>query len=133
MTNALDSNGGDRILHRVPVPASDQAADDDWWLPNEVTAGYRVSVNHPRPANIADRIADLLEMLPTRRRLGMIAYLSVRYYDGWRPGPEEVADLVAVELGLLTVDDYSQRKTSRNNNHPVPDITPLIKDRHRRY
>jgi hypothetical protein len=48
--------------------------------------------------NIADRFADLLEPLSTRRRRGLIARLSVGYYEGWRPSRAEVAELVAQEL-----------------------------------
>lgn len=55
----------------------------------------------PRPGgtpNIADRFADLLAPLSTRRRRGLIARLSVGYYEGWRPSRAEVAELVAQEL-----------------------------------
>lgn len=48
--------------------------------------------------NIADRFADLLAPLSSRRRRGLIARLSVGYYEGWRPSRAEVADLVAQEL-----------------------------------
>jgi len=48
--------------------------------------------------NIADRFADLLAPLSARRRRGLIARLSVGYYEGWRPSRAEVAELVAQEL-----------------------------------
>jgi hypothetical protein len=48
--------------------------------------------------NIADRFADLLAPLSIRRRRGLIARLSVGYYEGWRPSRAEVAELVAQEL-----------------------------------
>jgi len=48
--------------------------------------------------NIADRFADLLAPLSARRRRGLIARLSVGYYEGWRPSRTEVAELVAQEL-----------------------------------
>ena len=48
--------------------------------------------------NIADRFADLLAPLSVRRRRGLIARLSVGYYEGWRPTRAEVAELVAQEL-----------------------------------
>jgi hypothetical protein len=47
--------------------------------------------------NIADRFADLLAPLSSRRRRGLIARLSVGYYEGWRPSRAEVAELVAHE------------------------------------
>ena len=52
---------------------------------------------NPTP-NIADRFADLLAPLSARRRRGLIARLSVGYYEGWRPSRAEVAELVAQEL-----------------------------------
>jgi len=61
-------------------------------------------VGRPREAHlgatpsIADRFADLLEPLSERRRRGLIARLSVGYYEGWRPSRAEVAELVAQEL-----------------------------------
>ena len=61
----------------------------------------RPSTGHDQrssPPNIADRFADLLAPLSTRRRRGLIARLSVGYYEGWRPSRAEVAELVAQEL-----------------------------------
>lgn len=61
-------------------------------------------VHRPVPArtgatpNIADRFADLLAPLSSRRRRGLIARISVGYYEGWRPTRAEVAELVAQEL-----------------------------------
>ena len=51
--------------------------------------------------------------LPVHRRWGLIAYLSEQYYDGWRPSRTEIADLFAVELGVLTPDDYVARAARR--------------------
>ena len=48
--------------------------------------------------SIADRFDDLLAPLSARRRRGLIARLSVGYYEGWRPSRAEVAELVAQEL-----------------------------------
>ena len=48
--------------------------------------------------SIADRFADLLAPLSNRRRRGLIARLSVGYYEGWRPSRAEVTELVAEEL-----------------------------------
>jgi hypothetical protein len=60
----------------------------------------------------------------------MIAWLAVGYYDGWRPARQEVADLVAIELGLLTIDDYIERKHQRRlAAATVTDLTPLMTQR----
>lgn len=48
--------------------------------------------------SIADNFADLLAPLSNRRRRGLIARLSVGYYEGWRPTRAEVTELVAEEL-----------------------------------
>jgi len=67
------------------------SADDDEQEPS----GYPRMGSTP---NIADRFADLLAPLSGRRRRGLIARLSVGYYEGWRPSRAEVAELVAQEL-----------------------------------
>jgi hypothetical protein len=63
----------------------------------------------PRSPSIVDDLIDLLEILPPSRRWGMIAYLSQRYYDNWRPLRAEVADLIALDVGTLSLDMYFQR------------------------
>ena len=104
------------------------AASRDYWLP------INTRPHPPRPPSIADGIEDLLGLLTPPRRLGMIAWLSQHYYEGWRPGREEVADLVAVELGLLTIDAYSERKSQRRiAEDTVSDITSLMRARRHRY
>jgi hypothetical protein len=48
--------------------------------------------------SIADFYADLLVPLTERQRKGLIARLSVGYFEGWRPTRQEMAQLVAHEL-----------------------------------
>ncbi len=48
--------------------------------------------------SIADRFADLLAPLSNKRRRGLIARLSVGYYEGWHPSRAEVTQLVNEEL-----------------------------------
>ena len=48
--------------------------------------------------SIADIYADLLQPLNDRQRKGIIARLSVGYFEGWRPTRQEMAQLVASEL-----------------------------------
>src|SRR5690349_11850166 len=69
--------------------------------------------DHAGPANIADQYRDLLALVSKRKRLGMIAQLSVGFYEGWRPSRAEVADLIAVDLGLMTVDEAEDRVRQR--------------------
>jgi len=104
-------------------------------LPDEPSSVDRYPISlQATPPSIADDLRDLLELLTPPKRKGMIAYLSVRYYDGWRPSRLEVADLIAVELGLLSFDDYVQRKNRRRAAEgTVRDIIPMIKDRQRHH
>ena len=78
-------------------------------MSNDLSYFPRTATEHAHPApvaqhrfgttpNIADRFADLLAPLSARRRRGLIARLSVGYYEGWRPSRAEVAELVAQEL-----------------------------------
>ena len=53
-----------------------------------------------RSPNIADRYAAVLQALDPRQRLGVIAALSVGFYDGWQPTREELATYVAAEFGV---------------------------------
>ena len=62
------------------------------------TAAGRHEVS--RSPNIADRYAVVLQALGPRQRLGVIAALSVGFYDGWRPTREELATYVAAEFGV---------------------------------
>jgi hypothetical protein len=80
----------------------------------------------PTSPSIIDDITDLLEPLPVHRRWGLIAYLSERYYEGWRPGRAEIADLVA-DLGLPTVNEYHPRTVRRYTTAdpaPAPSSVP---------
>ncbi len=98
------------------------------WIAEETSVDYwQPARQRPRTPSITDGIEDLLDLLEPPKRRGMIAWLSVGYYDGWRPGRQEIGDLVALELGLLTIDDYVQRKHERRRAATaVTDIMPLI-------
>ncbi len=74
------------------------------------------------PPNIADAFADLLSALPKSRARGLVIRLAHGFYDGWRPDPNEVADLVAVELGILTWDECLERKRKRRHSIYVSDV-----------
>jgi hypothetical protein len=104
-----DSTEGDSNLTRRPTPDSG---------PNT------------RPRSIADHYSDLLSFLDTnRQRLGWIHRLVEGYYDGWRPSRGEVADLIAVDLGVLTIDEAAQRHVRRTTGHYVPTIQPRLERR----
>ena len=56
--------------------------------------------NVSRSPSIADRYAVVLQTLSPRQRQGVIAALSVGFYDGWRPTRAELAAYVAAEFGV---------------------------------
>jgi hypothetical protein len=78
------------LSHYSAPPGDDQRLDQQ--------GGEPISSQPPQVPSIADRFEDLLAPLSARRRRGLIARLSVGYYEGWRPSRAEVAELVAQEL-----------------------------------
>ena len=92
MTTFIDSN---------PVTTVTYSPDDQ---------GPRVE--RPRAANpsirrevfrtptIVDQYSGLLDNLTPGQRRGLIAKLSVGYYDGWRPSRAELARHIHDELGI---------------------------------
>ncbi len=52
--------------------------------------------------------------------------MAIRYYDGWRPDQAEIADLVAVELSVLHIDEAIDRQHRRLAGQPVADILPIV-------
>jgi len=88
------------------------------------------SQSSARPRSIADHYGDLLDFLDDdRQRLGWIHRLVEGYYDGWRPSRSEVADLIAVDLGVLTIDEAARRHDRRTSGHFVSNIRPMLERR----
>jgi hypothetical protein len=85
---------------RVPVAGGDVRATSAQGLPGE--PGRNPAIRHKvsRSPNIADRYAVVLQALSARQRQGVIAALSVGFYDGWRPTTEELAAYVAAKFGV---------------------------------
>ena len=88
---------------RVPVAGGGDVRGTPALEPGPVgepgrTAAFRHKVS--RSPNIADRYAVVLRTLSPRQRQGVIAALSVGFYDGWRPTREELAGYVAAEFGV---------------------------------
>ena len=67
----------------------------------------------PTPT-IADKYADLLRPLEIQQRRAIILRLTHGFYEGWRPSRQEMADLVAVELGTLSIEEAVRRQDQRN-------------------
>ena len=82
------------------------------------TAEYSVPSTRSAVPNIADQFADLLEPLDERQRRGLIAWLAVSHHEGGCPGRDEVADMVAVELGALTENELCERQRQRSHGLP---------------
>ena len=85
--------GNQRPMVPVHGSSADPAAVRDWPT-RPLTAAKQIG---PTPS-IADFYADLLLPLNDRQRKGLIARLSVGYFEGWRPTRPEMAQLVAQEL-----------------------------------
>ena len=103
---------------------------DEWQTSGGRNRGSPQSKSRP---GIADRFADLLRPLSEAQRRGLIARLSVGYYEGWRPSRAEIADLVALELGILTVDECLQRERQRKAGSEPVEITESVLSSHRRH
>jgi hypothetical protein len=67
-----------------------------------------------RTPTIADKYVDLLRPLNSQQRHAMILRLTFGFYEGWQPSRNEMADLVAVELGTLSTEDAQRRQQQRN-------------------
>jgi len=107
-------SGGAQNSHRQPFPDAHpremQTRDDRQFGTELPTGGEPQSRLEPPPRalttarrsgptpSIADFYADLLQPLNERQRKGLIAQLSVGYFEGWRPTRPEMAQLVAQEL-----------------------------------
>jgi hypothetical protein len=72
--------------------------------------------------SIIDDYADVLQVLRPDRRRGFIAELAVGYYEGWRPDRAEIIDLVALELGRLTVEEFGRRRQLRKRGYRIPEL-----------
>jgi hypothetical protein len=86
------------------------------------------SRTHQRPTarRIDDRYADLLALLPPDRRQAIVIRLAHGYYEGWTPSRAQMADLVGVELGVITVSEGITRERQRTRGQRVVDITALV-------
>lgn len=78
------------------------------------------------PPHISDRYNDLLQLLSERQRRAITAQLTVGFYEGWRPSRGEMAELVAAELGILTVDELLDAQRRRKRGQPGPDLTEYL-------
>lgn len=106
--------GASRYRHvrpRPPVTRRQRSDDRD-------RAGIS---SEKRTPTIADPFADLLDTLSVRQRRAFVVRLTTGYYEGWRPTRSEVADLVAVELGLLPVEESLHRHRQRSLGEQPPD------------
>ena len=76
----------------------------------------------PAQRNIADAYRDLMCHLTAAQRRGWTARLATGYYEGWRPSRDELADLVAVELGVLTLEESVERIRARRRGQFPPSV-----------
>lgn len=93
----------------------------------------RTSDEQPVPQpTIADKHSDLLQLLDHHHRQAIVVRLTVGYYDGWRPTRSEVADMVAVALQVMSIEESMQRQRVRTAGGHLPNIADrLFRDNHR--
>ena len=70
-----------------------------------------------RTPTIADNYADLLRPSDYQQRRAIILRLTHGFYEGWRPSRQEMADLVAAELGTLRTEEAVRRQDLRKPTH----------------
>ena len=85
--------------------------------------GDLMSSQRRPPPHISDRYADLLEPLSQRQRRAITSQLTIGFYEGWRPSRAEIAELVAAELGIITVDELIEAQRRRKRGQPGPDLS----------
>ena len=101
---------------------------DSWDSWEEAPAQYPPN-DRAAQRNITDGYIDLLRYLRPAQRRGLTARLANGYYEGWRPSREELADLIAVELGLLTWAESVERGQARRAGHQPVSVIGRIKAR----
>lgn len=69
----------------------------------DATARPSLRRKFSRTPTIADQYSGLLDDLTPGQRRGLIAKLSVGYYDGWRPSRAELAKHIHDEFGVTTL------------------------------
>jgi hypothetical protein len=84
-----------------------------------------------RQPNIADAYVDLMKYLNPAQRRGLTSRLAIGFYEGWRPSRGELADLIAVELGVLTWDESAQRSQERRAGREPKSIVGRLEARRR--
>jgi hypothetical protein len=104
------------------LPASSGAAVSS----NLPEGSTRQTPDATAPRNIADEYRDLMCYLTAAQRRGLTSRLATGYYEGWRPSRDELADLVAVELGVLTVEESSERMRARRRGKSPASIIGFL-------
>lgn len=85
------------------------------------------------PPHINDKYKDLLELLSQRQRRAITSQLTVGFYEGWRPSRGEIAELVAAELGIITIDELLDAQRRRKRGQPGTDLTEYLLTRRGRH
>lgn len=97
------------------------------WSSDE-TSENAAGLRQPSPASVTDGLEDLLDLLPAHRRRGLISQLTVGYYEGWRPSRSEVADLIAIDIGVITLDQWAVRQRQRRSGPKPPSIERRLRE-----
>ena len=120
----------DRPKQMTANPASDSSSGGTY---ADTGGSEGLDPSRNKPANVADQYEDLLRPLSRQARRGMVVQLTRGFYDGWRPSRRELADVVAVELGILGVDESLERQRMRRaGREPPEDILTRVLNYSRR-
>jgi len=97
--------------HRTITPDKDIDADDGARTDDrrEVTTRAWFAPGISGVPSIADQYFGLLDELTPGQRRGLIARLSVGYYDGWRPTRVQLARHIRNEFGVTTVGFHGNK------------------------
>jgi len=82
------------------TPAADSPVDDVARVERQKAVRPSLTRDLSRIPTIVDQYSGLLDNLTPGQRRGLIAKLSVGYYDGWRPSRAELAQHIYDELGV---------------------------------
>lgn len=59
------------------------------------------------------RWPELFEPLTDRQRRAVVQALAANWHEGWKPNYDDVRDLVELQRGVITHEEYMQRAFRR--------------------
>ena len=78
--------------------------------------------------NIIERWPELFENLDARGRRVVVQVLAVQWHAGWIPNRDDVADLMACQLGEIDNEEHLRRNAARaelQRGKPISRASPM--------